>query len=128
MIRACKAGWMSVLFAITGVVAGCGSGDGPDGEGPSATIIIDGSSTVVRISKAAQEGFKSIDPAVVVVDSHGTGAGFHSYLRGEIDIVDASRLPRQTKRPRRRSRVSTGPDSSSATTGSRWSSIPRTTL
>ena len=76
MTRACKVGWTIILFTLTALVAGCGSGEGPDGETnqPSPTIIVDGSSTVVRISKAAQEGFRSVDPEVtVVVDSHGTG-------------------------------------------------------
>jgi phosphate transport system substrate-binding protein len=55
--------------------------------------VVDGSSTVYRISKAAQEGFESVNAAVnVVVDNHGTGGGFGRYLQGEVDIVDASRL------------------------------------
>jgi phosphate transport system substrate-binding protein len=76
------------------IVSGCGGGgeDGVDGLKPSASIIIDGSSTVFRISKAAQEGFSAVDPDVtVVVDNHGTGGGFGRYLQGEVDIVDASR-------------------------------------
>jgi phosphate transport system substrate-binding protein len=94
MTRACKVGGTTILLTITAFVAGCGSGEGPDGEAlkPSATIIVDGSSTVVRISKAAQEGFSRVDPNVtVVVDQHGTGGGFSRYLQGEVDIVDASR-------------------------------------
>ena len=59
---------------------------------PAAAIIVDGSSTVFRISKAAQEDFSSVNPDVtVVVDNHGTGGGFGRYLQGEVDIVDASR-------------------------------------
>ena len=103
MTRACKVGWTIILFTLTVLVAGCGSGEGPDGETnqPSPTIIVDGSSTVVRISKAAQEGFRSVDPEVtVVVDSHGTGAGFNSYLRGEVDIVDASRAAKADEEAR----------------------------
>jgi phosphate transport system substrate-binding protein len=73
-----------------GAVAGCGSTD--DSLTPAATITVDGSSTVFRISKAAQEAFNGIDPAVtVVVDNHGTGGGFKRYLEGDLDIVDASR-------------------------------------
>ena len=53
---------------------------------------VDGSSTVFRISKAAQVGYSKVNPDVeVVVESHGTGGGFGRYLQGEVDIVDASR-------------------------------------
>lgn len=79
---------------IVGILAGCGSGStsGPGGLKPAPAIIVDGSSTVFRISKAAQEDFSSVNPNItVVVDNHGTGGGFGRYLKGEVDIVDASR-------------------------------------
>src|SRR5208282_1247229 len=58
----------------------------------AATVVVDGSSTVYRISKAAQEAFNKVNPQItVVVDNHGTGGGFGRYLQGEVDIVDASR-------------------------------------
>ena len=58
----------------------------------AAWVVVDGSSTVYRISKAAQEGFDEVDPKVqVIVNSSGTGGGFGKYLQGEVDIVDASR-------------------------------------
>lgn len=81
---------LSLACAVGG---GCGGGgEGSEGQTPSASIIIDGSSTVFRISKAAQEGFSAVEPEVtVVVDNHGTGGGFGRYLQGEVDIVDASR-------------------------------------
>jgi phosphate transport system substrate-binding protein len=76
---------LSLLWAIT-TAAGCGGG------GPRPTVVVDGSSTVYRISRAAQDAFRQVEPGtVVVVDFHGTGAGFTRYLEGEIDIVDASR-------------------------------------
>lgn len=56
------------------------------------TVVVDGSSTVFRISKAAQSEFQKTNPEVdVIVESHGTGGGFGRYLAGEVDIVDASR-------------------------------------
>ena len=59
----------------------------------TTAVVVDGSSTVFRISKAAQEGFAQVDDKVeVVVGNSGTGGGFTKYLQGEIDIVDASRL------------------------------------
>ena len=55
-------------------------------------VVVDGSSTVFRISKAAQEAYSQTKPDVeVVVSNHGTGGGFGAYLRGEVDVVDASR-------------------------------------
>ena len=60
--------------------------------GVSGTVVVDGSSTVFKISQAAQEAFEKVNPSIdVVVDSHGTGPGFGRYLKGETDIVDASR-------------------------------------
>ena len=81
------------------LVAGCGGGDegssGPAAPGKSSdtsSVIIDGSSTVYRISRTAQEQFKAQSPDVeVVVSNSGTGGGFSKYLKGEVDIVDASR-------------------------------------
>ncbi|WP_165073712.1 PstS family phosphate ABC transporter substrate-binding protein [Paludisphaera rhizosphaerae] len=81
---------LPILTTLVGCLAGCGSGGGLTS--PAPTIVVDGSSTVFRISKAAQEAFASVDPDVtVVVDNHGTGGGFGRYLQGEVDIVDASR-------------------------------------
>ena len=82
--------WSIGLSVIMSFASGCGSG-GPPGA-PAATIIVDGSSTVVRISEAAQEEFKASNPSITVtVDEHGTGGGFSRYLQNEVDIVDASR-------------------------------------
>jgi len=89
-----------VLRSVAGVAilwpvllsAGCGGSAEPGAGGPAPTIVVDGSSTVYRISMAARDAFHVIEPStVVVVDYHGTGAGFNKYLEGEIDIVDASR-------------------------------------
>jgi phosphate transport system substrate-binding protein len=90
----CKLGWAMVTSSIIGIASGCGSAAGPKGAGltPAATIIVDGSSTVFRISRAAQQEFNNTDSTItVVVDNHGTGGGFSRYLQGEVDIVDASR-------------------------------------
>ena len=90
-----KLGWRSGPGGLT--LAGCGSNEpdtaaGPNGSKAAATVVVDGSSTVYRISKAAQEAFEAVNPDItVVVDNHGTGGGFGRYLQGEVDIVDASR-------------------------------------
>jgi phosphate transport system substrate-binding protein len=72
-------------------------GCGGDAGAPSAgrEVRVDGSSTVFRISKAAQERFSELKPEIqVVVDKHGTGGGFKRYMEGEVDIIDASRPAR----------------------------------
>ncbi len=81
------------LSMLIAAIAGCGGGVEPGGPlSPASAIIVDGSSTVYRISMAARDAFKSVEPAVVVVvDYHGTGAGFNRYLEGEVDVIDASR-------------------------------------
>ena len=81
--------WTIGLSTILSIAGGCGGGDEPVA---TQTIVVDGSSTVVRISEAAQEEFKAISPSTTVtVDEHGTGGGFSRYLQNEVDIVDASR-------------------------------------
>jgi phosphate transport system substrate-binding protein len=92
-----KLGCGALVLALG--LAGCGgsgAGSGGGATSPSAklsgTVLIDGSSTVFRISKVAQAQFVEVAPDVtVVVDNHGTGGGFSRYLQGEVDIIDASR-------------------------------------
>jgi phosphate transport system substrate-binding protein len=85
---------LSLAAAVLGLtLAGCGGGEPGADSSPGAKggpVIVDGSSTVFRISKKAQEAYSAINPDVVV-DNHGTGGGFSKYLQGEVDIVDASR-------------------------------------
>jgi phosphate transport system substrate-binding protein len=88
--------WALPLLLGLASLPGCGGGEDsngavPGGSAPSA-VIVDGSSTVFRISKAVQEAYSDVKPGItVVVDNHGTGGGFSKYLQGEVDIVDASR-------------------------------------
>jgi phosphate transport system substrate-binding protein len=88
-------------LTLTFAMLGCGGGNpnggstgGVPGAGSSGEddVTVDGSSTVYRISTAAQEGFAKVNSKVqVVVGNSGTGGGFTKYLRDEIDVVDASR-------------------------------------
>lgn len=109
------------LLTLAPVLAGCSGGDpagapGSPREGGSTsgssyqtsqpdTVVIDGSSTVVRISKAAQLGFSKVNDQVrVLLASRGTGGGFGRYLEGELDIVDASRAAKEEEESKAKDR------------------------
>lgn len=78
----------SFLMVIAGLfLFSCGSGDQSSGE-----VKIDGSSTVYPVTEAVAEEFRSHAPDVrVTVGVSGSGGGFQKFLRGEIDINNASR-------------------------------------
>jgi phosphate transport system substrate-binding protein len=58
----------------------------------SGRVKIDGSSTVVPVTKRVVEAFRQEHPRVEVsVENSGTGAGFKKFCAGETDINDASR-------------------------------------
>jgi phosphate transport system substrate-binding protein len=90
-----------LFLGLLAMIAGCGGGGGGGAAGPAGAgagaaaakaVVVDGSSTVYRISMAARDSYNLIDPTtVIVVDYHGTGPGFSRYLEGEVDVVDASR-------------------------------------
>src|SRR4051794_34146090 len=81
--------WGLGLAFLTASLSGCGGGQSAE------PVIVDGSSTVFRISKAAQQGYNQVAPDFEVdVLNHGTGGGFSRYLEGEVDIIDASRAAR----------------------------------
>ena len=83
--------WSLISVALALPLIGCGDGR-TDESSPRDAVVVDGSSTVWRISRAAHEAYREVDPkAVIVVDNHGTGGGFSRYLQGEVDIIDASR-------------------------------------
>ena len=72
----------------------CGSrGTNSSSSGESAVIKIDGSSTVFPITEAVAEEFQKEKQGKVhvTVGISGTGGGFKKFVRGEIDIADASR-------------------------------------
>jgi phosphate transport system substrate-binding protein len=54
-------------------------------------VKVDGSSTVAPISEAVAEAFQKKSPYKVTVGTSGTGGGFKKFVRGDIDISDASR-------------------------------------
>jgi phosphate transport system substrate-binding protein len=69
------------------------SAEGIDLSGLSGLISIDGSSTVFPVTEAVAEEFqKATKQKVRVKVGHaGTGSGFRQFLRGELDVCDASR-------------------------------------
>lgn len=80
------------VFSLSTALVLTGCGGGSDSAHTSQPIILDGSSTVFRISRAAQQQYDAIEPNVtVIVDNHGTSGGFGRYIEGEVDIIDASR-------------------------------------
>lgn len=93
----CLNTFASLLLATT-LLSSCG-GDSKQGarEGGEAgdltgAIQIDGSSTVYPVTEAVAEEFRAEMPDVkVTVGVSGTGGGFKKFVRGEIDINNASR-------------------------------------
>ncbi len=84
------------VLGASGLVAlllllGSGGCSGKKGGG-GAPIQIDGSSTVAPVSMAVAERFMDDNPgAQVDVATSGTTGGFQKFLRGELDVCDASR-------------------------------------
>ena len=77
--------------AMAAVVVGCGIGGGT--VSAAEVIKIDGSSTVYPITEAVAEqyGAQTKGKTRVTVGVSGTGGGFKKFVKGEIDIQDASR-------------------------------------
>jgi phosphate transport system substrate-binding protein len=89
----------SLLLAFASL-GGCGAPAG-DGAAPTGEVVVDGSSTVFRISRAAMEQYARVQPSArVVVENHGTGGGFGRYREGEVDLVDASRAAKPEEESR----------------------------
>ncbi len=77
---------LGALFAVA-----CGSK-------PTATITIDGSSTVFPITEAVAEEFQKANKGIrVTVGISGTGGGFKKFCNKETDISDASRPIRKAE-------------------------------
>lgn len=90
--------WVAGLAFLT--LGGCGGERAASG---TATISIDGSSTVFPISMAVAEEFQRQYPDVrVTVGISGTGGGFKKFTAGETDINDASRPIRASEIERSR--------------------------
>jgi len=88
---------LKVAVAVIAICAmltlACTGGGTNSGTGEAAVIKIDGSSTVFPITEAVAEEFQREKQGKVnvTVGISGTGGGFKKFVRGEIDITDASR-------------------------------------
>ena len=83
-----------IAVVITVIATGCGSRNEAEGEKHNlqGEIRVDGSSTVYPITEAVAEEFRREQPDVkVTIGVSGTGGGFNKFIRGEIDINNASR-------------------------------------
>jgi phosphate transport system substrate-binding protein len=72
----------------------CRGGSGTSSQpGETAVIKIDGSSTVFPVTEAVAEEFQKEKQGKVnvTVGISGTGGGFKKFVRGELDVADASR-------------------------------------
>lgn len=85
-----RSSFLSIIFCLLLHVQSL-YGD-PAKSSRSSTVKVDGSSTVFLITEAVAEEFLKVQPKIrVVVGVSGTGGGFKKFLRGEIDITNASR-------------------------------------
>ncbi|MGH9906613.1 MAG: substrate-binding domain-containing protein, partial [Pyrinomonadaceae bacterium] len=81
---------LPVLGLLVSVFS-CGGGPGTNGTAGPTVIKVDGSSTVFPITEAVAEEFQKQRRINVTVGISGTGGGFKKFVRGEIDVADASR-------------------------------------
>lgn len=81
-----------LLACVFVPLVGCSGGNAGGGGGDSKIIRIDGSSTVFPVSEAAAEAYREGHPdAKISVAQSGSSAGLGKFVKGEIDIADASR-------------------------------------
>ncbi len=89
--------WPALFTAFSLVTLGvsCNGGGAPTNteSTESAVIKVDGSSTVFPVTEAVAEEFQKEKQGKVnvTVGISGTGGGFKKFVRGEIDVADASR-------------------------------------
>jgi phosphate transport system substrate-binding protein len=77
--------WLAVFATATLACCGC------DDPSPRPKIVIDGSSTVYKLSQAVAQDFCKAHYVQMKVDKSGTGGGFKRFVKGELEICGASR-------------------------------------
>ena len=83
-----------LVMALASLLSACSGSDRTTASNKpvSGKITIDGSSTVLPLTKAMAEAFRAANPAVeFAVEASGTGGGFRKFCAGQLDIADASR-------------------------------------
>jgi len=92
-LKALRGTALLAAFSLTLFGFACGGGGGTGTTGEAAVIKIDGSSTVFPVTEAVAEEFQKekAGRVKVTVGISGTGGGFKKFVRGEIDVADASR-------------------------------------
>lgn len=85
--------WIALFAALSLAIVAVACGGGGNTGGEAAVIKVDGSSTVFPITEAVAEEFQKEKGGRVnvTVGISGTGGGFKKFVRGEIDVCDASR-------------------------------------
>ena len=77
---------LALTLTVVGALSSCGHGS------PSGIVNVDGSDTVLPLSKAMAEGFGHANPDVSFsIQFSGTGGGFRKFCAGQTDINGASR-------------------------------------
>ena len=84
---------LTTLFSLAVLLLSVGCGPNNSSVAGGGVIKIDGSSTVFPLTEAAAEEFQKAkqNKVNVTVGISGTGGGFKKFVRGELDIADASR-------------------------------------
>jgi phosphate transport system substrate-binding protein len=78
--------------ATSDVTSGVAGGGASAGSTLTGSVTMDGSATVLPVSRKMAEGFQHANPGVrVSVQSSGTGGGFRKFCAGEVDVTGASR-------------------------------------
>ncbi|HET8683946.1 MAG TPA: PstS family phosphate ABC transporter substrate-binding protein [Micromonosporaceae bacterium] len=89
---AAGAALVALALAGTAALAGCGGSDNGAAGGLAGPVLVDGSSTVAPLSKAAADIYREEEPRVnITVGTSGTGGGFEKFCKGETDVSNASR-------------------------------------
>jgi phosphate transport system substrate-binding protein len=99
MIRNLWPAHVGLCVAIAFAAPACTRGTGADGGSAPASAVptsgrvtVDGSTTVLPVSRKMAEEFQHAHPGVqVAVESSGTGGGFKKFCAGGVDIAGASR-------------------------------------
>jgi phosphate transport system substrate-binding protein len=98
-----RLGPAAAALAMIMAAAACGGNNDPGTGGGTGTelsgaVVVDGSSTVAPLSKAAADIFQETNGRVqVTVGTSGTGGGFEKFCKGETDVSDASRAIKDTE-------------------------------